>query len=122
VGVVLRVWSSKFRVSVTGDILELDLPENSFDLIYSYQVFEHIAEPRRIIRRLTRLLKDDGMLLIHTDMETPERFQSDFTNWWYVLPPDHCSYYTHQTFEKMFERYGCRLIYKNPKVVMASKV
>lgn len=106
---------------LTGDIMDLDIPANSFDLIYSYQVFEHIAEPRHVLKRLCRLLKPDGMILIHTDMETSDRYSCDFENWWYVLPPDHCSYFRHKTFENMFEEFGCRVIYKNSKVVLAIK-
>lgn len=106
---------------LTGDIMELDLPANAYDLIYSYQVFEHISEPKKILKRLFDLAKKDGMVLIHTDMETPERGNTDFTDWWYVLPPDHCSFYSHRTFEKMTGDMGHRIIYKDPKIILAMK-
>jgi SAM-dependent methyltransferase len=106
---------------LTGDIMELDIPVNTFDLIYSYQVFEHISEPKDVLKRLFSLVKDDGMILIHTDMETPERKNGKFTDWWYVLPPDHCSFYSHRTFDKMVSDMGHRVIYKDPKVVLVRK-
>lgn len=102
---------------LTGDILDLHLPAGSYDIIYSYQVFEHIAEPLPVIRELLRLLRSDGVLLIHTDMETKER-KSGFLNWWYVLPPDHCSYYRPVTFEKIVENMPAEVIFKGEKVVM----
>lgn len=106
---------------ITGDILKLDIAPDTYDLIYSYQVFEHISEPVPVIRKLLNLLNDKGMLLIHTDMETPEKYAERFIDWWYVLPPDHCSYFSHKTFEKVFEDQKCKMIYKNPKSVMAVK-
>ena len=106
---------------LTGDVLELDLPTNTFDLIYSYQAFEHISEPKKVLNRLFHLINDNGMILIHTDMETPERKNGKFTDWWYVLPPDHCSFYSHRTFEKMTSGMGHRLIYKDPKTIIAVK-
>lgn len=106
---------------ITGDIMELEIPENTFDLIYSYQVFEHISEPKKILKRLFHLVKNDGIILIHTDMETPERKSGKFTDWWYVLPPDHCSFYSHRTMNKMVSGMGYSIIYKDPKAVMARK-
>jgi 2-polyprenyl-3-methyl-5-hydroxy-6-metoxy-1,4-benzoquinol methylase len=107
---------------ITGDILEVDMPVDNFNLIYSFQVFEHIAEPFPVMERLSGFLQENALLLIHTDMETEERYQGKFTDWWYVVPPDHCSYYTHKTFEKLFQKVGCQMIYKSPHVVLARKM
>jgi SAM-dependent methyltransferase len=82
---------------LTGGILQLELPADSFDLVYSFQVFEHLPDPRPILLELLRILKPGGYLFIHTDMETPER-EPDFAAWWYVTPPDHCTFYRHRTF------------------------
>lgn len=83
---------------LTGDLIELQLPEGEFDLAYSFQVFEHLPQPRELLFELIRLVRDNGLVLIHTDMETPERDAAGFENWWYVTPPDHCSFYRHKTF------------------------
>lgn len=107
---------------LTGDILKMDITDESFDLIYSYQVFEHIPDPVPVVEKLTALLKKNGVLLIHTDMETEERYSGKFVDWWYVLPPDHCSYFTHKTFQMIFSNVNCRVIYNDPKAVLAKKL
>lgn len=110
-----------YRGRLTGNILELDLPQNHFDLIYSFQVFEHIREPLPVLDRLLELVRPGGYLLIHTDMETPERFEGHFTDWWYVIPPDHCAFYRHKTFEHFVGVTPHRLALKEPKMITLQK-
>ena len=102
---------------LTGDLLELQLDSRGFDLVFSFQVFEHLPEPAPYLRRLLRLARPGGLVLIHTDMETPER-EAGFSHWWYVLPPDHCCFYRHRTFEAFLEGTSHRIVYRDPKCVV----
>jgi ubiquinone/menaquinone biosynthesis C-methylase UbiE len=56
----------EFRVAGGGD---LPFAANSFDLVYSWSVFEHIRRDllQPILRDLSRVLKDDGHLFIQID-------------------------------------------------------
>ncbi|MFP4014537.1 MAG: class I SAM-dependent methyltransferase [Chitinispirillaceae bacterium] len=101
----------------TGDIHTLPISAGRFDLIYSFQVFEHIAEPLPILEQFTLLVKPGGYIYIHTDMETPERLES-FRKWWYVTPPDHCSFYRHRTFERFIKNRPLEIVYRDPKSVL----
>lgn len=105
---------------LTGDLLELGLPREQFDLVYAYQVFEHLPEPLPILVELFRLARPGGLVLIHTDMEVADR-QPDFTAWWYVSPPDHCSFFRHRTFEVFIQRWGHALARSDPKCVVMRK-
>lgn len=71
----------------TGPLRSLPLPFRRFDLIYSFQVFEHLAEPASTLSALLGLTRPGGLVAIHTDMEVPERDEEGFANWWYVIPP-----------------------------------
>ncbi|MFP4681783.1 MAG: class I SAM-dependent methyltransferase [Chitinispirillaceae bacterium] len=106
---------------LTGEIHTLDIPPRTFDLIYSFQVFEHLAEPLPILRHFARLVKPGGYIYIHTDMETPER-KKGFENWWYVTPPDHCSFYRHSTFDQFVENEPLEVCYRDPKAVLMRAV
>ncbi len=92
----------------------------SFDFIFNFQVFEHLPEPRPVLEKFLFLLKPDGLALIHTDMELPER-EDGFEQWWYVLPPDHCSLFRHRTFEKLSEQMPFSLVLKDPKRIVIRK-
>lgn len=44
----------------------LPFPDRSFDMVVSFQVIEHIAEPDRYLHEIKRVLVDDGILLLTT--------------------------------------------------------
>jgi SAM-dependent methyltransferase len=46
------------------DLLKVKFPENSFDLIVGFSVFEHIRDCRPILREMSRILKPNGRLLV----------------------------------------------------------
>jgi SAM-dependent methyltransferase len=49
---------------VEGDILDIDLPESSFDLIHARLVLMHIPERRRALDRIVSLLRPGGHLVL----------------------------------------------------------
>ncbi|PRY05321.1 hypothetical protein CLV24_1301, partial [Pontibacter ummariensis] len=51
---------------------------------------------------------------------TPERDEG-FLNWWYVLPPDHCAFYRHRTFEVYLQETGHKMTWKDKKRVILQK-
>lgn len=105
---------------LTGSLESLYLPAARFDLIYAYQVFEHLPEPRPVLDSLLRLARPGGLVLIHTDMETPER-AAGLDEWWYVMPPDHCSFYRHRSFEAVLRNSPHRIVWRNEKSVLVEK-
>lgn len=57
---------------IVSDAAELDLPERSIDLIYSEDVFEHIALDSlvRVLDKMASWLKPDGLALIRPNVFT----------------------------------------------------
>jgi len=51
---------------IRGDILNLPFFDNSFDLITSNMVFEHIKYPEVQLQEIFRILKPGGKLIFHT--------------------------------------------------------
>jgi len=56
------------NVDVVGDAHELSrlLDENSFDAVFCFSVFEHIAMPWKLVIEINKILKPGGMLFIAT--------------------------------------------------------
>ncbi len=55
---------------VNLDIDTIPFPDNYFDIIFAFEVFEHFANPQHAIEEINRTLKENGILLI----STPNRF------------------------------------------------
>lgn len=49
---------------VVGDLEKLPFPDNEFDLVYSAFVFEHLDNPKKVIKEGVRVLKPGGSFLI----------------------------------------------------------
>jgi 2-polyprenyl-3-methyl-5-hydroxy-6-metoxy-1,4-benzoquinol methylase len=58
-----RIPSAEFYA---GDILQMDLPNNSFDLIVTLETFSHVADQPRFIELIASLLSDRGYLILTT--------------------------------------------------------
>ena len=60
---------------------EPTLPEEKFDVIYLMDVIEHLKAPITGLRNIRGMLKDDGILLVHTpNVFTPSRFANYLKN------------------------------------------
>ena len=53
------------------DVKALDLPDNSFDAVFSNTILHHIPEPTTMLAEATRVLKPGGLLLIR-DLYRPD--------------------------------------------------
>src|SRR5689334_6625134 len=51
------------RAEVIGDAHDLPFPDNDFDVVFSYAVFEHLYNPFVAIAEVARVLKPGGIFL-----------------------------------------------------------
>jgi SAM-dependent methyltransferase len=49
-----------------GDVLELDLPDASFDVVCSFETIEHLSDRERYLGHLVRVLRKAGLLVVST--------------------------------------------------------
>ena len=54
------------RHRVRGDIAELPFQDDTFDLITSNMVFEHLDNPEKQLKEIARVLAKNGKLIFHT--------------------------------------------------------
>lgn len=50
------------RLHVVGDLQRLPFRQGSFEVVVNTQVLEHVEEPARVLREISRVLRDGGML------------------------------------------------------------
>ena len=79
-----------------------------YDLITSTEVFEHLKEPRKVLKTLVNSLNDNGYIVLMTQF--PPLDDEEFLKWWYRRDITHISFFTPQSFEIMAEEMGLRVL------------
>jgi SAM-dependent methyltransferase len=89
-----------------GDLLSLNLPEQSFDLITLWHVFEHLRDPHSTLQAIHRLLKPGGRLIM--SMPNAESWQARRfgPHWFHHDPPRHLFAFGVQSLKNLLERDG----------------
>jgi SAM-dependent methyltransferase len=60
------------KVDVYYDGFTIPFPDNYFDNVVSFEVFEHVPNPEAMLKELNRVLKPKGTLLVTTPFFYPE--------------------------------------------------
>jgi len=64
----MRKMGVSFQLTaIQGDICKLDLPESSFDGIYSMEAIEHVHDMKKMLENCFRLLKPSGTIILLND-------------------------------------------------------
>ncbi len=89
-----------------GTLEEATLPANSFDVIYSNAVLEHLPDPLSVVREAFRVLRPGGAIYADTVNVDSYTFGNIATAWKLVDPRMHLCLFTPITLSSLFERAG----------------
>ncbi|HET8938542.1 MAG TPA: class I SAM-dependent methyltransferase [Polyangiales bacterium] len=78
----------------TGMFEEIALPTGHYDAVISFHTIEHIIDLERTFRKIARILKPDGVLLIEVPTGPEE-----YTN------RDHVHFFNEASLQRLLERY-----------------
>ena len=76
------------KIDIVSDIIDIPLPDKSFDAIMCVEVFEHIAEPVKAVKQFERILKPGGVLILTAPFCSithfaPYYFANGYSKYWY---------------------------------------
>lgn len=93
-----------------GSLESTDYPENSFDAVTLIHVFEHLLNPKEILRIIRTILKPNGTLYMafpNIDSVQSKLFKGD---WLHLDPPRHTFFMKPDTFESIMDKEGFSLL------------
>jgi SAM-dependent methyltransferase len=79
---------------------------NCYDVITAIEVLEHVDEPIGVLKQLFGLLKPGGVFFYTTGNAAP--YRDRLTDWGYVVPEIHISFYEPATLEYALTNVGFR--------------
>jgi len=95
--------------------------DKKYDLITLTEVFEHLDKPLEVLRKLKKLLVDNGRLAIMTHLRTGT--ESEFREWWYRRDMTHVGFLALSGVETLAEKLDLVMEFcDEKKIVILKKV
>ena len=82
--------------------------KNMYDTVISFQVLEHVKDPRSFIESAIECLKEDGMLILA--VPNHEGFMGKSINNILDLPPHHITHWNKKVFEYISDKFDLKLL------------
>jgi 2-polyprenyl-3-methyl-5-hydroxy-6-metoxy-1,4-benzoquinol methylase len=90
----------------TNDYVKEYHKQNTFDIVITRHVLEHIINLDDFIKSIEYILKDDGKLIIEIPNSSCNIDMLDYALW-----EEHVNYFTYDTLEKLVNKYQFRIIH-----------
>lgn len=111
-GVEVSEWASAFAREeknlpvITGTLEDAKLRSRDFDVIVVNHVIEHVQDPRSLLEEISRLLKDDGILVLGVPNIGSLMARLMGAKWSSLRPDEHIWHFTPRTLTLLAERSG----------------
>lgn len=109
-----RVGREQFGLKImTGQIKDLDLPQNNFDVVQMRGVLEHSQDPYADLKAIRRVLKKNGIFRIsqlpNIGSICGRLFKSRFNQ---IKPGEHLYHFTPKTIQMMLDKAGFDIVWR----------
>ena len=95
---------------------------NSFDMLTSFEVLEHINNPMEEIANFAKLLRKGGLVYLTTPNFNALSRHLIGAKWNVIEYPEHLSYYTPSTLKFLFEKHGFRTLKISTKGISPARL
>lgn len=94
-----------------GDITTLNLPENSYDMVTSFHVIEHLLHPISQLKRCYELLTSGGVFLVETPNIKSLGARLRGKKWSHIIPPEHIIYFSPASLKYALKQAGFEKVF-----------
>lgn len=96
-----------------SDLFSKQFPDESFDLVVSIHVIEHVREPRSWLAEIHRVLAKGGVVFLVTPSVSHFKPRLAGKRWKYWGPPGHLWYFAPKTMSKLAGQIGFETIFSS---------
>jgi 2-polyprenyl-6-hydroxyphenyl methylase/3-demethylubiquinone-9 3-methyltransferase len=90
------------------------MPSEKFDMVMSFEVFEHTPTPARTLAEMLALTDANRLVLLSTLCQ-PVDIATRRTGWWYCSPRNgHISMHTYESLDRLADAAGVGVTHLNP--------
>ena len=75
----IRRLNARGGIAVTGELGRLPFDDRAFDLVCAFDVIEHVEDDRQVFSEVSRVLKDDGVLILSVPLHL--NLWTEFDTW-----------------------------------------
>ena len=94
---------------LTGDVTEVGLDGEQFDVVTMWATVEHMADPLAAVKTVASLTRPDGLFVLSTGDVTSPLARMDLRAWNLMLPPYHLFFFSPKTIDLLLRTAGFRL-------------
>lgn len=95
----------------SGTIEDAGFPDERFNTITFWHVFEHLREPLRTLAECRRVLKDDGLLVVAIPDVASTQARLTGKEWFHLDPPYHLYHYSHENIKTLLSKAGFEVVH-----------
>lgn len=97
----------------TGDLTQLKLKKDFFDIICMFDTIEHLKQPDVYLKKIYTLLKPGGIIVIETGDIGSWLAKIQGSRWRLITPPTHLNYFNGVTLDKILIKNQFQVITKS---------
>ncbi len=101
---------------IKADVLEIPIPDDSFDVVVSFETLEHLAEHQDLLAEYKRLLTNDGCLIISTPDKAEYSDKTGFSNEYHVKE------LYHHEFKELLDGHFSHQVWLGQKLMFNSAI
>ena len=105
----IQAGNEKFQINLKKAFLK-DIVKDDYDIITSYNVIEHVSDPKQMLKEMKKRLKKDGIIVIGTHDIESNSHKNERENWKHIIPTEHMYYFSINTLDKLCNTIGLGLI------------
>jgi SAM-dependent methyltransferase len=92
--------------ATTADFVTFPLEPASVDLVFMWDVIEHLSRPDDVLRKVSEVLAPGGHVALTTGDVSSWLARMRGGRWRMIHPPTHVYYFSPSTLERLLDRYG----------------